>query len=171
MHGMEKVAIETSPKTGIRAQSVIPQLYLEKNLAEGKDLLSISRCALEAVFALRWPHTFLSQEVRSRLWDLLHLLIALAWILLLLSSIFPWAGGGAPIAFAIFLGVFLFSLLDLPIRWEATRQAFDFLKQSRYFDIDELVEIKNLLRGMRLEDCAQIFKTPLGFFKKWLTKI
>lgn len=154
--GHANVIVE--PGTEKRKPGGVKQLYLPPAVYEGKTLASIARAAREASLLCRASSAVLPFDMSRGL----YFFVTFAWLLLavgLLAGDLRWLQS---MGWMIFGLVFFLGLIRLPLETEAGQHAYEWLKQSGYFEVDELVKIKNNLRGLRLEPLAEIFTAPAG---------
>ncbi|MCM8774770.1 MAG: zinc metallopeptidase [Candidatus Omnitrophica bacterium] len=163
-----KQTIVDFPREGSQeSQSGIEQLYLEKSVYEGGRLLDIAHAARTAVLKTGIPEVnfFPSISLKRRLWKVHCFLILLSWLMVILGSLSSYLSGIRLAGFLIFLVTFIVAMIDLPAEWNISHQAMVHLRNSRHFEIDEIIRLKNLMNALRLDGLAQLFKVPLSFLK------
>ena len=146
-------------KTGVRAG--IKQLALEEVVYGGQSLFSLARAAENALALVR-PAALFS------LWGIFDFLIPAGWLALGANVLTGWPGFKI-FAYTVFAASLGPALLELPARWEASHQVYQSLKQSGFFEVDELILLRRLLRALRFEHLSGIFSIPFarvsGFLK------
>jgi len=111
------------------------------------------------------PSSALPLRVRNRLSFLLQSVIFIAWGSFLLGltgetfEFFKWAGS------FLFILLFVLALLRLPREWEVSEKALFYLRQSQWFELDEFIRLKRILRALRLSLVSQIFRVPFDAVK------
>lgn len=157
--GAGHVSIEPVSGFKLFKRAPLKQFFLERALYEGRTLLDQARAARKSAAMTGAQHMIFSFDFSRRFWLWLKVLAVLAWGASLLSNAGFWPGG-EKFALAVFSGLFLGALFELPLEWETSRRAYGLLKESGYFEIGELVQMRRILRGLRFEKLALIFKAP-----------
>ncbi len=157
--GAGHVSIEPVSGFKLFRRAPLKQFFLERALYEGRTLLDHARAARESVAMTRAQHMIFSFDFSRRLWLWLKVLALLGWLASLLSH--PgFLPAGEKFALGAFFVLFLAALFELPLEWETSQRAYGLLKESGYFEIDELVQMRRILKGLRFEKLALIFKAP-----------
>ncbi len=159
-NGFQDVPVEMIMPLNHDSPPSFRQLYLSPGIYEGKDLWAIAGAAREAARLALVPSSVLPLRVKNRLSFLLHSVIFIAWGTFLLGltgkpfEFFKWTGS------ILFILLFVLALLRLPREWEVSEKAFFYLRQSQWFDLDEFIRLKRILRALRLSLVSQIFRGP-----------
>ena len=155
-HGMAQTVIDFAGRAAQPREGETKKLFLPRPLYDGTSLYAMARSGHEAVLMIESPIVFLPLKDR---WRLVAFFSWAGWICSL-------AGLYRPLAVLGFLGSFFFSVsflaavLFVPHEWEIAERAYDLLKKTGCFEVDELMKIRNILRGIRLESLALILKAP-----------
>ena len=155
-NGMAQTVIDFVQGSSKSQEGEIKKLFLPRPLYEGTSLYAMARSGHEAVLMIESPIVFLPLKER---WRLTGFFSWAGWICSLAGLYGPFAALG-------FLGSFFFSVsflaavLFVPHEWEIAERAYDLLKKTGCFEVDELMKIKNILSGIRLESLALILKAP-----------
>ena len=94
--------------------------------------------------------------------------ILIAWPLLAISFLRESFETMRSAALAFFAVVFLLAVFDLSFQWEVCEQACHSIKHSHYFEVDEFMQLKKILRALRWEHLAMLFEIPI--FNSWKLK-
>lgn len=128
--------------------SPIKDLYLPREILQGKSLYSIVRAARAALFFSHSKPLLITGEFpeSSPVW--LYWSGLAAWVPVLLC----WGGGSLmmEISFWVWTGFFFLGFLSIPLERDMELQAVSLLKNSGHFEVDELVQLRKCLKGCRL---------------------
>ncbi len=164
-NGFSEVPVEMMKKSNHDSTPSLRQLYLSRDIYEGKTLGDIAGAAREAARLALVPSSVLPLRIQSRISFLSQAVIWAAWGSYLLGFVgicpkfFDWTG------IFLFILVFSLGLLRLPREWEVSEKAFHYLHQSRHFDLDEFIRLRNILGALRLSLISQIFRVPFEGIK------
>lgn len=87
--------------------------------------------------------------------------MSIFWLLYAPSWIFAMPDVRSVLS-SMLMMIFLFRVFEVLTQWEASREVTGWFKRHRDFEVDETVQIKRLLRGMRLLPVAHLCMAP-GF--------
>ena len=146
---------------GRQREMPIKHLLLDKKIYEGSMLFAAAEAARQSVLLIRRG---MNADYQTRFWDFLGAPLPFAWIAFILS----YTGRGLHFlrvfSGSVFLGIVVLAVFDLPAQWELSRQAFELLKSAGQFEVDELIKLKKILQGLRLNRVASLFDFPLTLF-------
>ncbi len=167
LQGLRQTAVEISPARGDTAPGGFRQIYLERDIYEGKTLLALALAARLAVLKSRPPQALAPFPVSAhkKFRGFCMMLINLAWAVFVVTAL---AQGNRPTGFATWiLGLsFLMGCMELPLEWEIAGSAFRCLKESRHFEVDELFRLKRILEGLRFQGLSLIIHAPLSMVRR-----
>jgi Zn-dependent membrane protease YugP len=141
---------------------------IEKSLSEKNSLLAFSRIAQDILFTSRASASISLSWTRG-FWTVWRFLIPLAWAGLIGCVFYPsWQG--MRVIFLTVLGAALtVALIEISDVISANRQAYRLLKESGFFEIDELIRLRKILNALRFEGFTQIFKAPCDLISLLVT--
>jgi Zn-dependent membrane protease YugP len=154
--GLAHAVVDFVPSGRPSRDTEVKKLFLPKPVFESSSLYAAARAGHEAVLMIEAPASFL--PLKSK-WMIVTCLSSAAWVFML-------AGFYGPLTPFGFMGSFFFTLAFLaaicfvPREWENAEKAYELLKKTDFFEVDELMKIRNILRGLRLESMALILKGP-----------
>lgn len=132
---------------------------IEKSLSEKNSLLAFSRIAQEILFTVRASASISLSWTRG-FWAASRVFIPLAWIGLAGSVFHPSWQGLRTVSLAVLGAAAAVALIEISDVISANRQAYRLLKESGFFEIDELIRLRKILSALRFEGFTQIFKAP-----------
>jgi hypothetical protein len=129
-----------------RVLRLSPQVY------SGRSISALGVAAHEAGHALQHADGYAPLQMRTALVPMASLGSNLSWILfvvgLLLTSAMPALGQGLVYTGIALFGVaVVFTLVTLPVEFDASRRALLVLEGSRYLDAEEMVGARRVLRA------------------------
>ncbi len=149
--GLTQVVVESTQKQDLWGHWPVKELGLEKSVYDGKTLFAVTEAARKTVLMTQTPVSF---DFSKQAWAILRFLILPALIAFVPGLQHPALKFFSSMILAALLACIL---LDLPRQWDASRRVYFHLKQTGYFEIDEMVKIKKLLRTLRFEKAGQVF--------------
>lgn len=159
-HGFPQAVVDFVPPAGPAKDGEVKKLYLPKKVFESTSLYAAARAGHEAVLMIESPVAFLPLKER---WKMIRFFSWAAWTAMAAGFYRPMQAGRFLSSF-FFSFAFLAAIFFVPNEWEIAERAYELLKKTGFYEVDELLKIKNFLRGIRLESPALIFKAPF----KWL---
>ncbi len=164
-NGFQDVPVEMMAPLNHDSLPSFRQLYLSPDIYKGKNLWAIAGAARESARLALVSSSVLPLRIKNRLSFLLHGVIFIAWGSFLLGltgerfEFFKWTGS------FLFILLFVLALLRLPREWEVSEKALFYLRQSQWFELDEFIRLKRILRALRLTLVSQIFRVPFEAVK------
>jgi Zn-dependent membrane protease YugP len=140
------------------------QLFLNQSLYEGTSLLAIARAAKHTVQLMHSPPSFSFSVLKH-----MHTAVVAAWLFLILGGVFQGELLKLTSIFIFWLFM-IFAMIDLPRQMEASKGAYYYLKQSDYFEVDELIKLGRVLTGLRFDELSQIYRAPANFLLSLIGK-
>lgn len=148
-YGCENVKVE--PTSGILTDHYHPldrALRLSEKNYDGNSLAAIGVAAHEAGHAIQHKDKYLPMYIRSFLAPASALGSNLGVILFtigLLVSSLPMGRTMMLVAIVMFSAAVIFTLITLPVEFDASRRAMKILREKGILDEDELVHVKKIL--------------------------
>lgn len=139
----------------------LKQLYLEETVYRGKTLGDLACAAREAAMKVEGDAALVPLEVKKQIAALCRIFVLVAWGALVVGRLYAGLASVGSYALFTFVGVFLLSVFGLPMEFEASVRAYALLKDSRYFEIDELARLRRLLYMQRVASLGQFFRVPV----------
>lgn len=155
-HGLAQAVVDYTAPERMTRGSQVKKLYLPKRIYESASLYAAARAGHETVIMIESPVSYLPLKQK---WAVTGWTSVAAWVSMIAAFYAPLAYLGYLSSF-LFTAAFLSAIFFVPREWETAEKANEFLRMTECFEVDELMKIKNILRGIRLESLALIFKAP-----------
>ena len=161
------VDIQIAPTGGTLSDHYEPSsntLLLSQGVYGSDSVSAIGVAAHEAGHALQKEQGYGPLALRSVLVPVVNIGSRLAWPIFVAGIIFSWR----PLMYAgiaVFAGVALFSLVTLPVEFDASRRANQMLSDSGYFTREELDGVRTVLNAAALTYVASFVSTLLQLLR------
>lgn len=132
---------------------------LERSLSENSTLWAFSRIAQEILFTARASASISLSWTRG-FWAASRILIPMAWMGLIGSVFYPSWQELRALSWAILGAAAAVAVIEISDVISINRQAYRLLKESGFFEIDELIRLRKILNALKFEGFTQIFKAP-----------
>jgi uncharacterized protein len=135
-------------------------LFLESKIYEGRDFLSILQAARLAFLKSQLSNMTFWVRLKKRIAFVIHFTVLAGWILLVLGNF------SSGLRFLINLGLGCFTVVmaliifDLPFELDVVEKTARLLKQSKYFQPNEMAHLRKLGRAIALSGLAVIVRAP-----------
>ena len=155
------VDIAISPTTGTLSDHYDPStntLRLSQGVYGSDSVSAIGVAAHEAGHALQKEQGYAPLALRSLMVPIVNIGSSLAWPIFMAGIIFSWR----PLMYfgiATFAAVVLFSLITLPVEFDASRRANQMLSECGYFTQEELNGVRNVLNAAALTYVASFISS------------
>lgn len=159
MFGFAHAVIDFKPQdlSARKNPQQIKFLCLPKALFEGNSLYALARAGHEVVIMIESPITFLPLKKR---WRIVSIFSCLAWGFLA-ADVLGFLPGGFILCPLLFFAAFMAALFFVPNEWEIAERVVTIYRQANILELDEVLKIKEMMAGIRLESFALIVKSPL----------
>lgn len=155
------VDIAISPTQGTLTDHYDPSsntLRLSQGVYGSDSVSAIGVAAHEAGHALQKEQNYAPLALRTIMVPVVNIGSNLAWPIFLAGLIFSWR----PLMYAgiaVFAAVVVFSLITLPVEFDASRRANQMLSESGYFTQEELNGVRTVLNAAALTYVASFIST------------
>lgn len=135
-------------------------LFLEPEIYEGRDFLSVLRAARQAFLKSQLSNMVFWVRLKKRVTFVIRFTVLAGWVLLMFGNLFH------SLRFLIDLGLGCFTVVmalvvwDLPFELEVVEKTSAILKQSGNFQPNEMVHLKKLGRAGALGGFSAIVRAP-----------
>ena len=157
------VDLNIEPTHGILSDHYDPSsntLRLSEGVYNSASVAAVGVAAHEAGHALQKEQGYAMLSLRTIMVPVVNIGSTLAWPIFLAGYIFSWR----PLIYAgilVFAAVVLFSLITLPVEFDASRRANVMLSESGLFSQDELAGVRKVLNAAALTYVASFVSTLL----------
>ena len=164
------VDIAISPTQGTLSDHYDPSsntLRLSQGVFGSDSVAAVGIAAHEAGHALQKEQGYGLLSLRSLMVPVVNIGSNLAWPIFVLGIIFSWK----PLMYAgiaTFAAVVVFSLITLPVEFDASRRANGMLSESGYFTQEELNGVRSVLNAAALTYVASFISTLLQLLRLML---
>lgn len=161
------VDIAISPTQGTLSDHYDPSsntLRLSQGVFGSDSVAAVGIAAHEAGHALQKEQGYRLLSVRSLMVPVVNIGSNLAWPIFVLGIIFSWR----PLMYAgiaTFAAVVVFSLITLPVEFDASRRANVMLSESGYFTQEELNGVRTVLNAAALTYVASFISTLMQLLR------
>ncbi len=161
------VDIAISPTQGTLSDHYDPSsntLRLSQGVFGSDSVSAVGIAAHEAGHALQKEQGYSLLSVRSLMVPVVNIGSNLAWPIFVLGIIFSWR----PLMYAgiaTFAAVVVFSLITLPVEFDASRRANVMLSESGYFTQEELNGVRTVLNAAALTYVASFISTLMQLIR------
>lgn len=161
------VDIAISPTQGTLSDHYDPSsntLRLSQGVFGSDSVAAVGIAAHEAGHALQKEQGYGLLSLRSLMVPVVNIGSNLAWPIFVLGIIFSWK----PLMYAgiaTFAAVVVFSLITLPVEFDASRRANVMLSESGYFTQEELNGVRSVLNAAALTYVASFISTLLQLLR------
>ena len=161
------VDITISPTQGTLSDHYDPSsntLRLSQGVFGSDSVAAVGIAAHEAGHALQKEQGYSLLSLRSLMVPVVNIGSNLAWPIFVLGIIFSWK----PLMYigiATFAAVVVFSLITLPVEFDASRRANVMLSESGYFTQEELNGVRTVLNAAALTYVASFISTLLQLLR------
>ena len=161
------VDITISPTQGTLSDHYDPSsntLRLSQGVFGSDSVAAVGIAAHEAGHALQKEQGYSLLSLRSLMVPVVNIGSNLAWPIFVLGIIFSWK----PLMYigiATFAAVVVFSLITLPVEFDASRRANVMLSESGYFTQEELNGVRTVLNAAALTYVASFISTLMQLLR------
>ncbi len=151
MGGVRGVEIQAG--SGILSDNYNPRkrtLNLSEANYAGSSVAAVAVAAHETGHALQHSDGFFPLQIRSLIAPVVSFASYMLWPLLILGMMAGFAAQTIDIAVYVFLGIFLFQLITLPVEYNASRRALAALVSGNILNEEEIYGAKQMLSAAAL---------------------
>ncbi|MFH0985752.1 MAG: zinc metallopeptidase [Candidatus Omnitrophota bacterium] len=137
-------------------------LFLELQVYEGRDFVSILRAARQAYLQSQLSNMVFWVRLKRRMAFVLRFSVLAGWVLLIAGNLFPVLRFLVNLGLGCFTVVMALVVFDLPFEMEVEEKTSKLLKLSGYFQQNEMIHLKKLSQAIALMGLAVIFRAPFN---------
>lgn len=145
--------VEIQGTRGVLSDNYNPRkktLNLSEGNYSGSSIAAVAVAAHESGHALQHSTGFMPLHIRSLLAPVISFASYLLWPILMLGIFAGFAAQTIDIVVYIFLGIFVFQLITLPVEFNASRRALSALVAGRILSDEEVYGAKKMLDAAAL---------------------
>ncbi|MDD5218546.1 MAG: zinc metallopeptidase [Candidatus Omnitrophica bacterium] len=161
-NGYENLIVGLAESSDAPRRGLSSGFDLPAKVGKSTSFSDIARAAWETVLLLKTQQSAPLLGLATAFKKFLVFVIWCDWILLAASFAGPGWGSLRPVSVWGFGLVFFAAFFDIVSEWELSNRAKASLKKFQYFEVDEWIRLKKILKCMRWSRFAQIFEVPLG---------
>ncbi len=141
-------------------------LYLESQVYEGRDFLSILQAARQAFLKSQLSNLTFWVRLKKRISFVIRFMVLTGWILLISGYFVPGLRFLVNFGLGCFIVVMALVILDLPFELEVEEKTSKLLQHSGYFLPNEMIHLKKLSQAIAFLGLTALVRAP---FKKCLS--
>lgn len=162
---LDKAGFVQVPVTPIEPSGEYPSsegLFLEPQLYEGRDFLSILQAARQAFLKSQLSNMMFWVRLKKRMTFVIRFTVLAGWVLLVLGNFAPASRFLVNLGLGCFSVVMALVIFDLPFELEVEEKTSGLLRSSGHFQPNEIVHLRKLGQGIALWGLAAIIRVPFN---------